>query len=124
MTRRSPTFCLFMSDQILQPYIKYCFDLPSMQPASCSSQATDIFGPSFRCMQPWCPPLNFFNLKMLYSTYCCALIACWDLQALTHCDAFIRGLPGVVREAVGDTAAAAKTISENGWRCAVFPFAL
>ncbi|CAL8466593.1 g6129 [Coccomyxa elongata] len=39
-----------------------------------------------------------------------------DPQALTHCDAFIRGLAGVVREAVGDTAAAAKTISENGWR--------
>ncbi len=54
---------------------------------------------------------------------CCVLIACCDLQALTHCDAFIRGLPGVVREAVGDTAAAAKTISENGWRCALRPFA-
>ena len=39
-----------------------------------------------------------------------------DADALSHCDAFIRGLPGVVRQAVDDTAQAAKTIAENGWR--------
>lgn len=44
-----------------------------------------------------------------------------DPQALTHCDSFIRGLPGVVREAVGDTAAAAKMVADNGWRCATTP---
>ncbi len=41
-----------------------------------------------------------------------------DAQALSHCDAFIRGLPGIVRQAVDDTAGAAKMVAENGWRCA------
>jgi len=45
-----------------------------------------------------------------------------DPQALTHCDSFIRGLPGVVREAVGDTAAAAKMVADNGWQCATTQF--
>ena len=40
-----------------------------------------------------------------------------DAQALSHCDAFIRGLPGIVRQAVDDTAGAAKMVAENGWRC-------
>ena len=39
-----------------------------------------------------------------------------DAMALSHCDAFVRGLPGVVRQAVDDTAQAAKIIAENGWR--------
>jgi prephenate dehydratase len=42
-----------------------------------------------------------------------------DAQALSHCDAYIRGLPGVVRQAVDDTAGAAKLVADNGWRCAV-----
>ena len=40
-----------------------------------------------------------------------------DAQALSHCGAFIRGLPGVVKQAVDDTAGAAKMVAENGWRC-------
>lgn len=40
-----------------------------------------------------------------------------DPQALTHCDAYIRGLPGLpVRQAVDDTAMAAKLVADNGWR--------
>ena len=41
-----------------------------------------------------------------------------DAVALSHCDAFVRSLPGVVRQAVDDTAQAAKIIAENGWRSA------
>ena len=39
-----------------------------------------------------------------------------DAVALSHCDAFVRSLPGVVRQAVDDTAQAAKIVAENGWR--------
>ena len=42
-----------------------------------------------------------------------------DAVALSHCDAFVRSLPGVVRQAVDDTAQAAKIIAENGWRSAL-----
>jgi prephenate dehydratase len=41
-----------------------------------------------------------------------------DPPALAHCDPFIRGLPGLVREAVDDTAGAAKLVAANGWRWA------
>ena len=39
-------------------------------------------------------------------------------QALAQTDGYTRRMPGVVREAVDDTAGAAKMIAENGWRCA------
>lgn len=39
-----------------------------------------------------------------------------DPPALAHCDPFLRGLPGLVREAVDDTAGAAKMVAANGWR--------
>ena len=39
-----------------------------------------------------------------------------DAAALSDCDAFVRGLPGVVRQAVDDSAGAAKMVAENGWR--------
>ena len=45
-----------------------------------------------------------------------------DPRALAHCDPFLRaGLPGVVREAVHDTTAAAKLVAEHRWMCAA-PF--
>lgn len=37
-------------------------------------------------------------------------------QALAQTDGYLRKM-GVVREAVDDTAGAAKMIKENGWRC-------
>jgi arogenate/prephenate dehydratase len=37
-------------------------------------------------------------------------------QALAQTDGYTRRMPGVVREAVDDTAGAAKMIAENGWR--------
>ncbi|KAL4856490.1 Arogenate dehydratase/prephenate dehydratase 1 [Chlorella vulgaris] len=37
-------------------------------------------------------------------------------QALAQTDSYTRRMPGVVREAVDDTAGAAKLIAENGWR--------
>ena len=37
-------------------------------------------------------------------------------QALAQTDNYTRRMPGVVREAVDDTAGAAKMIAENGWR--------
>ncbi|KAK9806205.1 hypothetical protein WJX72_005284 [[Myrmecia] bisecta] len=37
-------------------------------------------------------------------------------QALAQVDSYIRNMPGVVREAVDDTAGAAKMIAKNGWR--------
>lgn len=39
-----------------------------------------------------------------------------DAAALSDCDAFVRSLPGVVRQAVDDSAGAAKMVAENGWR--------
>jgi prephenate dehydratase len=39
-----------------------------------------------------------------------------DAAALSHCDVFVRGLPGVVRQAVDDSAGAAKMVAENRWR--------
>ena len=44
-----------------------------------------------------------------------------DPQALSHCDSFIRGLSGIVRQAVDDSAGAAKMVAENGWRCVYTP---
>ena len=38
-------------------------------------------------------------------------------QALAQTDGYTRRMAGVVREAVDDTAGAAKMIAENGWRC-------
>ena len=39
-----------------------------------------------------------------------------DAAALSDCDAFVHGLPGVVRQAVDDPAGAAKMVADNGWR--------
>ena len=39
-----------------------------------------------------------------------------DPRALAHCDPYLRaGLPGVVREAVHDSTAAAKLVAEHRW---------
>ena len=40
-------------------------------------------------------------------------------QALAQVDGYTRGLPGVVREAVDDTAGAARMVAKNGWRWAL-----
>lgn len=37
-------------------------------------------------------------------------------QALSQCDAYLRGMKGVVREAVSDTAGAAQAIAQAGIR--------
>ena len=37
-------------------------------------------------------------------------------QALSQCDAYLRGMKGVVREAVSDTAGAAQAIAQQGSR--------
>ena len=38
-------------------------------------------------------------------------------QALSQCDAYLRGMKGVAREAVSDTAGAAQAIATEGLRC-------
>lgn len=38
-------------------------------------------------------------------------------QALSQCDAYLRGMKGVAREAVSDTAGAAQAIAAEGLRC-------
>ncbi len=37
-------------------------------------------------------------------------------QALSQCDAYLRGMKGIVREAVSDTAGAAQAIAQAGIR--------
>lgn len=38
-------------------------------------------------------------------------------QALAQVENYVRKMPGVTREAVDDTAGAAKMIAQEGWRC-------
>ena len=38
------------------------------------------------------------------------------LQALAQCDSYLRAMPGVVQQAVDDTAGAAQLIAQHQWR--------